>query len=191
MRYYKTHFIMLAELAKQYDHPNAVAIEFGVHKGDTIRHIRDNFTGDLYGLDSFQGLPEPWRDEYDIGAFATEPPDIPNVTIITGLFADTTKPLLDKLTKPIRLIHIDCDLYSSTRDALQHIAPHLANESIIVFDEFDNYPGWQQHEHRAFTEWLNQTPEITATLVGKVQLEYAQQAAFHLRRGAARDVKIK
>lgn len=185
MRYYKTHFNMLAELAKRYDHPKAVAIEFGVHKGDTIRYIRDNFTGDVYGLDSFQGLPEPWRNEYDTGAFATESPHIPGVNIITGLFADTTKPLLDTLNKQIRLVHIDCDLYSSTRDALQHIAPHLAHESIIIFDEFDNYPGWEQHEHRAFIEWLNQTPQITATLVGKVQLDYAQQAAFHLQRGNA------
>jgi hypothetical protein len=178
---------MLAELAKRYDHQNAVAIEFGVYKGDTLQHIRNNFIGDVYGLDSFQGLPETWRNEYPQGSFATTPPTIPNTTIITGLFAHTTKPLLDTLHKQIRLIHIDCDLYSSTRDALQHIAPHLAHETIIIFDEYDNYPGSEHHEHKAFHEWLNQHPHITATLIGRVEQDDAQQAAFHLQRGPAPD----
>ena len=28
---------------------------------------------------------------------------------------------------------------------------------MLVFDEFFNYPGWQQHEYRAWTEFLEQT----------------------------------
>jgi len=26
--------------------------------------------------------------------------------------------------------------------------------SVIVFDEFFNYPGWQDHEHRAWMEFV-------------------------------------
>ena len=29
--------------------------------------------------------------------------------------------------------------------------------SVLVFDEFFNYPGWQQHEYRAWTEFVART----------------------------------
>ena len=28
---------------------------------------------------------------------------------------------------------------------------------MLVFDEFFNYPGWQQHEFRAWTEFVEET----------------------------------
>ena len=51
-------------------------------------------------------------------------------------------------------MHIDCDLYSSTKDILDALGKQLVCGSIIVFDEFFNYPGWTQHEFKAFMEFI-------------------------------------
>lgn len=55
---------------------------------------------------------------------------------------------------PVSFVHIDCDLYSSTKTVLQHLSPRLRPGSIIVFDEYFNYPGWQDNERKAFVEYL-------------------------------------
>jgi hypothetical protein len=56
---------------------------------------------------------------------------------------------------PVALLHIDSDLYSSAHTVLFGLAPRLRAGSTIVFDEFLNYPGWRQHEYRAFTEFVD------------------------------------
>ena len=58
---------------------------------------------------------------------------------------------------PIRFAHIDCDIYSSTRTILDNIGSLLQAGSVIVFDDYWNYPGWQQHQHKAFQEFINDT----------------------------------
>lgn len=46
--------------------PNTLWLEFGVESGNTI----STFTNDkVYEFDSFEGLPEKWRDGFDKGAF--------------------------------------------------------------------------------------------------------------------------
>ena len=40
------------------------------------------------------------------------------------------------------------------------------NDTIIVFDEFYNYPGWKHHEYKAFTEFLGEHPEFKSEYVG-------------------------
>ena len=59
---------------------------------------------------------------------------------------------LKELKGAIALAHIGCDLCSSTRTVLGHIAPRLAPGAILVFDEYFSYPGWEQHEHKALKE---------------------------------------
>ena len=54
-------------------------------------------------------------------------------------------------------MHIDCDLYSSTRTVLSLLEPRIVPGTIIVFDEYLNYPGWQAHEKRAFAEFVGRT----------------------------------
>ena len=51
---------------------NTLWLEFGVYSGRTINYI-SKFTNDIvYGFDSFEGLPEKWRDGFDKGIFSTE-----------------------------------------------------------------------------------------------------------------------
>ena len=66
--------------------------------------------------------------------------------------ADTLPGFMAAQERPVRLAHIDCDLYSSTVDVLRHLSPAIRPGSILVFDEYFGYPGWREHEHRAFVE---------------------------------------
>ena len=36
----------------------------------------------------------------------------------------------------------------------EHMGPHIKPGCIIVFDEYLNYPRWQDDEHRAFKEFV-------------------------------------
>jgi hypothetical protein len=48
-------------------------------------------------------------------------------------------------------------LYSSTVTVLEHVGSRLGPGSVIVFDEYFNYPGWEQHEHRAWQDFMAKT----------------------------------
>jgi predicted O-methyltransferase YrrM len=136
-----------------------LALEFGVATGGTLRIIADAVAADrtVAGFDVFTGLPETWRTGFPAGEFAQEPPDISGATVISGLFEDTLPAFLGETDEPIAFMHVDCDLYSSTKTVLDLTGDRLAADAVLVFDEFFNFPGWQLHEHRAWTEFLART----------------------------------
>ena len=53
---------------------------------------------------------------------------------------------------PIRLMNLDCDLYSSAKDVLDAVAGRLRPGSVIVLDEYVMNPHWEEDEYRAFQE---------------------------------------
>lgn len=129
-------------------------IELGVRRGTTLRFLASLSPPPVYGFDTFEGLPEAWGDQ-PAGLYTTqgELPEVPDhVTLVRGAFADTLPHFAAQLDTPVRLLHVDCDLYASTRDALTVLAPHLGRGTIIVFDEYLCNPGWQDEERRAFLE---------------------------------------
>jgi hypothetical protein len=131
-------------------------LEFGVYKGDTLNFIVSKSESIVHGFDAFEGNPEDWRREYGKGSFALEEiPTFPeNVKIVKGWFSDSLPKFLERYHDPIAFAHIDCDLYSSTKTILNELKHRLINKSILVFDEFFNYPGWKNHEFRAFMEFV-------------------------------------
>lgn len=135
---------------------DGMALEFGVYEGRTLRVIaaaRGN--QQVFGFDSFQGLPEDWRSGLPAGTFATENlPDIPGAELVVGLFADTLPDFLADHPGPVSFLHVDADLYSSAVTVFKHVGPRLRPGSVIMFDEYFNYPGWQRHEHRAWQEFV-------------------------------------
>lgn len=136
-----------------------MALEFGVASGNTLRQIaRERARTPVFGFDSFQGLPESWLPGVAAGAFArTDLPEVPGAELVVGLFNDTLPGFLDAHPGPVSFLHVDCDLYSSSRTVLEQVGPRLVPGSIIVFDEFFNYPGWQKHEYRAWNEYTATT----------------------------------
>lgn len=140
--------------SKNYTTEYGMALEFGVGDGASLRCIAQ-WMGTL-GFDSFEGLPEDWRPGFDKGAFRHDPPtDLPsNTGLVTGLFEDTM-PGLEWNGVNIRLVHIDCDLYSSTKTVLENLPwdNMITNKAVIIFDEFWNYPEAELHEQRAWKEY--------------------------------------
>lgn len=135
--------------------PRNWAIEFGVYSGFSLNIIADEMP--VIGLDSFQGLPEDWRDGFPAGKFRLKPgaplPLTPNALVLDGWFEDTL-PFLQSFGLPnFGLVHIDCDLYSSTVTALEGVLPWINPGTYVVFDEYHGYPGSEQHEEKAWLEF--------------------------------------
>ncbi|MGQ0575898.1 MAG: class I SAM-dependent methyltransferase [Pseudonocardia sp.] len=131
-----------------------MALEFGVYTGTTLKVIAAaRESGGVFGFDSFDGLPETWRAGFRAGAFDTDAlPEVPGAELVVGWFADTLPGFLAAHPGPVDLLHLDADLYSSTVEVLRHVGPRLRPGSVVVFDEYFNYPGWEQHEARAWRE---------------------------------------
>ncbi|MCK9909618.1 class I SAM-dependent methyltransferase, partial [Microbacteriaceae bacterium K1510] len=99
--------------------------------------------------------PEDWRTGIAKGAFAGPLPTVPgNVTLVSGLFSDTLPQFSQQHLGPIAFLHVDCDLYSSTATIFDCLGDRLRPGSVILFDEYFNYPGWRQHEFKAFQEFV-------------------------------------
>lgn len=137
---------------------DGLMLEFGVYRGNSLRQIARATDRDVHGFDSFEGLPEDWswfqkRGRFSLGgrvpAFAE-----PNVRIHQGWFDAVLPGFLADYPQPVRLLHIDCDLYRSTQTVLRLLAGRIVPGTVIVFDEYLNYPGWEQHEFRAFQEFV-------------------------------------
>lgn len=130
-------------------------LEFGVFKGTTINYISSKVNGDVHGFDSFQGLPEFWRDGFDKGFFDTDqalPRVNKNVVLHKGWFNDTLPPFIASNPGPVAFLHVDCDLYSSTVTIFDGLLDRIVPGTVIAFDEYFNYPGWKQGEFKAFQE---------------------------------------
>jgi hypothetical protein len=130
-------------------------LEFGVATGRTINHIASLTREQIYGFDSFEGLPEDWRTGYGKGRFAQALPTVgSNVRLMVGWFENSLNEFVEACPEgPISLIHIDCDLYSSTKTILDRLAHRIVPGTVIVFDEYFNYPGWEVHEFKAWKEF--------------------------------------
>jgi hypothetical protein len=111
-----------------------------------------------YGFDSFLGLPEAWTLGAKAGAFSTHgrvPAVRDNVKLVAGFFEDTLPAFVAAHgAERVCVLHIDADLYSSTKTIFENLKGTLVPGSVIIFDELINYPGWQEGEYRAFMEYV-------------------------------------
>ncbi len=173
-------FSLLKYAISQLDAPidNGLICEFGVCSGTSINLIARTLPHcTVWGFDSFEGLPEYWRDRFPKGTFAVrKPPRVRrNVNLVKGLFSDTLAPFLQQRSGPALFLHIDCDLYSSTRTVLEAFESRIGPGTVMVFDEFFNYPGWKEGEYRAFAEFVEKT-DLKFEYLGYCR--YGMQAAL-------------
>ncbi|RBY95201.1 class I SAM-dependent methyltransferase [Blastococcus sp. TF02-8] len=148
--------IALLEHAVDLAPADGLVLEFGVATGDTLRRITAK-RSPSHGFDSFEGLPEDWRTGFAKGAFAMSPPDIPGATLHVGWFDDTLPGFFAENPGPIAFAHLDADLYSSTVTIFREGEDRFVEGSILLFDEYFNFPGWEHHEHKAFIEFIDRT----------------------------------
>lgn len=136
-------------------------LEFGVASGRTINYISRFCDGIVYGFDSFEGLPETWRAGYEKGVFnmnGVGPVVNENVRLVKGWFNESLPGFLEDVGsgKKVSFLHIDCDIYSSTKYILNILKGVLDKDCVVVFDELVNYPGYdgETGELRALAEFL-------------------------------------
>jgi hypothetical protein len=145
-------------------------LEFGVYKGCSI-DIISQFSK-VYGFDSFYGLPEDWKDgflDHTKGTYSTNGVFKTNnkkVVIIKGLVEDTLKKFL-KINKKIIFIHLDLDIYSSSKFVLSNLKKHINKDGLIIhLGQIYNYTGWQKGEFKAFKEEIMQDKNLRFIFLG-------------------------
>ena len=161
----KDYYRYVLEKAPQ----NGLWLEFGVSEGTTATTLCRYRRGIVYGFDSFEGLPEDWDTGgqdgvFKKGSFSVSQSKInkmmdkiDNLSLVVGLFEETLPRFLSEHKDNCALIHIDCDLYSSTKTVLDHLEPRIVPGTVIMFDEIHFYPNYAKHEYRAFEEFLKRT----------------------------------
>jgi hypothetical protein len=131
--------------------------EFGVYSGSTLRRISAQRSG-AHGFDSFSGLPEDWRVSHLQGAFSVDAlPPVGGAELHVGWFDDTLPGFMAEHSGPAAFLHLDADLYSSTVTVFNAFEDRIGPGTVLLFDEYFNYPGWQEHEHKAFLEFIEKT----------------------------------
>lgn len=136
---------------------DGLCMEFGVRTGSTLnfiakRHAERRF----HGFDSFEGLPEEWSgwiQEKGIFAMDGLPTVESNIELVVGRFDQSLPDFLTTNAGSVAFMHIDSDLYASAKTALDALHTRIRPGTIIVFNEYFNYPNWRQHEYRAFAEF--------------------------------------
>src|SRR3989344_5681551 len=146
---------MLSKLKEVLKNKGGDIIEFGVYKGGSIiffakilmeLNIKNRV---IYGLDTFEGLPESGnqdkvpeyyknampRNEINKVKDALIKNSVNDVIVLRkGLFKDTI-PKLPKNNKYC-FAYIDCDLYEGTKEALEYLIPRMNKGGIIFIDDY-------------------------------------------------------
>jgi len=165
-------------------------LEFGVYLGRTLAHTykfcqefspkwkhRDLKTMRFHGFDTFEGIPElkgiDKRGTFEEGQFGVsleavkeklnkKGVDFNKVNLVKGEFKDT---LADyDFREKAAVVFFDCDLYESTRDALEFVTDKVVDGTVFIFGDWFYFKGNpDKGEHKAFKEWLEQNPKIKAS----------------------------
>jgi hypothetical protein len=137
---------------------SGLVLEFGVEKGASITTLAQTHRGEVHGFDSFEGLPEDWTGTYEgKGKFSMAgrlPKVPPNAKLHVGWFDKTLPAFLAETLGDVALLHVDCDIYSSTKTIFDNLGSRIKPGTVIVFDEYFNYPAWRHHEYKAFQEFV-------------------------------------
>jgi len=155
-------------------------LEFCVWKGHTIDLISQYTENNVYGFDTFSGVEIKWdgnivvsdMKSFDIGGkpptsvipidplirngknIGQERPFKSNVNFVCGLFEDTLPVFMENNNENISFMHIDCDVYESTKTIFDNCKGFISSGCVIVFDELVNYPRYEIHEIRSFSEYI-------------------------------------
>tara|TARA_B110000037_G_C16981279_1_gene449123 strand:- start:192 stop:914 length:723 start_codon:yes stop_codon:yes gene_type:complete len=143
---------------------NKLVLEFGVGAGNSINYFANKLNKKnlkIYGFDTFFGNPEIWPGTDNVVGDSNQLGKIPNnlkfnVEIIKGKIEDTLDPFFKENNKQIALIHIDVNIFSTSKHILEKIKPRISKGTVIIFDELVNYPFWWTNgEYKALKEVLD------------------------------------
>jgi len=155
--------------ARATSHVEGDIAEVGVYRGGSARlmcEVRGSRT--LYLFDTFEGLPDARAgdERFGPGQYAASLEKVqaylaafPNVHLFKGLFPATAGPITDKR---FSFVHLDVDLYESTRDSLGFFYPRVSRGGIILIHDYL----WAEGVRKAVQEFLKDRPEPVLELAG-------------------------
>jgi O-methyltransferase len=168
--------------------PLGAYLEFGVSGGSSFicMHRASSDLGlttmPLIGFDSFQGLPTeaasteervwyPGQFKSSVAAtrarLTSQGIDWTRSFLVEGWFEDTLsgRPQAMAGMEAASVVMFDCDLYSSTKLALEFVTPLIHDRAVLFFDDW-KFAGLDEKnlgEKKAFSEYLSAHPELTAS----------------------------
>jgi hypothetical protein len=151
---------ILGEEARKLRVRDGFVLEFGVYNGGSANFLARSLPrSTIVGFDSFSGFPDDGRPDWDQDLSVPTLPKVrKNVQLEIGFFEDTLPQFIARHGKTLRenvaLIHIDCDIYSSTVTVFHELREILKPGTVIVFDEIVNYPEFAFNEALALFEFL-------------------------------------
>ncbi len=165
-KYYINNLI----LADVYRKVEGAIVECGVWRGGMIGGIAKLFSDhrDYYLFDSFEGLPpakdidgqdvirrqndknDPkhhgnYKAEMEFAEKAMKVSGIRNYHLSKGWFKDTLPKF--KPSTQIAILRLDADLYESTMDCLNYLFPLLADDGIVIIDDYYYWEGCTKAVH--------------------------------------------
>ncbi len=143
--------------------------EVGVYRGGSARlmcEVRGSRA--LFLFDTFEGLPEAHTgdERFGSGQYAASYEKVraylsafPNIHLFKGLFPATAAAITEKR---FSFVHLDVDLYDSTRDSLEFFYPRVNPGGIILIHDYL----WAEGVRRAVQEFCAACPEVILELAG-------------------------
>ncbi len=164
-------------------------LEFGVYEGSRLSSAyyfaRRNGLDSMrfYAFDSFEGLPEVTGldakgfQQFKEGEYACDRETFQRRIARNGLDSDKVEivpgwfdQVLNEETKsrlPLRkaaIVWVDCDLYESTVPVLRFLTDYIQDGTVLIFDDWFCFRAdASRGEQRAFREWLDEHPYLSAT----------------------------
>ncbi len=139
--------------------------EFGVRQGRSLKWLIEEYPHQvIHAFDSWEGLPEDWNHGTGkVADMSCDPPTVPgHIQLHKGWFKDTLPVWKQTYKGPIAFLHMDADIYSSTKEVLMSLNDQIVSGTIITFDEFCNFrlsgkmSKWKDQEFLALIEWLDE-----------------------------------
>lgn len=134
-----------------------MCLEFGVYTGISLRHIEKHTPQQqvIHGFDSFEGLPGYWIPGYNKNLQVKKIPTFSDRVILhKGWFKDTLPEFVDAHKGDIAFMHLDADMYESTKTIFDLLGHKIISGTIIIFDNYFGFSFWKQHEYKAFQEFI-------------------------------------
>ncbi len=123
----------------------------------------------LHIFDTFEGLPQPGEKDsqgFYSGQYRASESEVRKylqsftVQVYKGFFPSTAGPIADKT---FAFVHLDVDLYESTKACLEFFYPRMALGGIILTHD---YAARNEGVYRAFQEFFRNKPEPVIELGG-------------------------
>ena len=152
-------------------------IEVGCFEGGSTKLICEaKGENSLFVFDTFEGLPEvneidkskkKFECNFKKGQYCSDYEDVKsylkeykNVFIKKGIFPKEGFKLVEN--KKFIFVHLDVDLYKSTKDCLKFLYPRMEKGGVLISHDYSTAKGVKI----AFEEFFKDKPEVVIELVG-------------------------